>query len=263
MDKPLFPFSDGGAPFHIEPVDVAAEIEFNALRHIRDGRAGLLERLVPALEREAIARLGRQGVVSAQPAHRPTWMPEIEWRQAWQALADGFQMNAEVDPESTAWAAAQVILRARDLREAIAHGEAEKAAALAMLLGAWVFTGGIGVKYAKAAPVAQRQIDAQRKRARKERFAVKTDDGPPMKKRDFVSQAVLASGTRDCTTPEAWPHLFGVLDAAGLCPCEGGAKDGRWIESKAGRFTFKGVQKMLKELRQAPAARGRPRKKPP
>ncbi len=258
----FIPLMDGEAPFHLEPADVAIEIEDNALRHLAEGQPGLLARLVPALEREAIVRLAH-----AMGEKKPSFSDmEDAGLARWQVRAWRFARDSQDHPESTGWASAQVLLRARDLREAVQAGESEKAAALAMLLVAWVFVGGIGVKYATAAPVAERHIAAQRKRAKKERAAVKTDEGS-VRKRDLVQDALKQAG-EGAGTSDVWPHLWATLDRLHMNPNETGAKAEREIyardaNGKGVQFTFKGVQTMLRRIRgQAASRRGRPAKKP-
>jgi hypothetical protein len=270
QSRPLFSLRDGKSPFHLEPGDVAAEIEENALRHLTQGKPGLLERLVPAIEREAIARMAQQCVVTTTPTTRPNWMAESEWLAAWQGQALIFVETSDAEPESTPWAAAQVLLRARDLREAIDTGQPEKAAALAMLLCSWVFVGGIGVKYAKAAPVAERFLTSQREKsvlpraAIRKAHAVETDSGAA-RKRDLVQAAMRAAGP-PASTPEVWPHLLSELDAQGFRYTEHGAKNDRCLKfedanQKECTLTYKRVQALLRELRGKALAGGRPLKK--
>lgn len=117
-----------------------------------------------------------------------------------------------------------------------------------------------------AEPVAAKHLKAQRAKAKMKRATVQADGGR-MTKHDLVAQALAHAGP-DSGTADVWPHLFAVLDQQGMVPREAGAKDTRQIHATDanGRpvvFTFKGVQTMLRQLRQAPAARrGRPKKKP-
>lgn len=266
MIRPLQPLRDGAGLFHEEPDELALVLESRGLRLIEPGRGGSPIGVLPFLEEEAIARLRHEvgKLVEDEPAVKAAdW---DHWRRMWVQEAHYFMRNAMQGPlEATvAYSAAEILVRAGELRGAIEGGEAERAAALAMLVASWVFTGGVSIRLALSEPVAQRHRQKQREKGQKERFAIKADSGKS-KKSDFVKRAFKAAGQVDCGTAELWPHLFSLLDSEGLRPTEEGAKSERSILLADGktRFTFKGVQRMLAELRSAPVKRGRPRKKPP
>ena len=271
------PLRDGAGPFHDEPEDLASGIEARGLRlieHSWHGQHGVL----PYLEEEAIARLRHElGPLGAGEAEwkRENWE---WWRRLWMQRAHAFLLTTKEGPidATPAYSAAEALMHAQNLRGAIECGEAEKAAALAMLVASWVFIGGVSVRLAAAEPVAAKHRKAQRAKAKLGRATIQADEGG-MRKRDLVAEALGDAGA-DAGTADVWPHLFAVLDAHGMEPQEAGAKDTREIsvqswrkrsgaknqpEPKIVTFTFKGVQTMLRELRQGPAVkRGRPKKKP-
>lgn len=261
------PMRDGAGPFHDEPEDLASTLEARGLKLIEHAW-GASHGVLPYLEEEAIARLRHElGPLGDDEAawKRANW---DWWRRLWFQRAHAFMQSTTQGPinATPAYSAAEMLIRAWDLRHAIERGEAEKAAALAMLVASWVFIGGVSMRLAAAEPVAAKHLKAQRAKAKMERATVQADRGG-MRKRDLVAQALGHAGA-EAGTADVWPHLFAVLDAHGMEPQESGAKDTREFHAADANarpvtFTFKGVQTMLRELRKAPAAkRGRPRKKP-
>lgn len=261
------PIRDGAGLFHEEPEDLASGIEAHGLKLIEHGRRGVPMGVLPYLEEEAIARL--RHAVGPLGESEAAWKRENWewWRQQWVQVAHSFLGTSKQGPidATRAWCAAEILTRTSELRHAIDAGQAEKAAALGMVVASWVSMGGVSVRLSSAEPLATRHRAAQRAKAEKDRTTVQTD-GEKLRKRDLVKQALSAAGGA-AGTGEVWGHLVGVLERIGLSPVESGCKDGRELRAVDGdgklvRFTFKGVQTMLRTLRtaDAPSKRGRPRK---
>ena len=260
-------FRDGAGPFHDEPEDLASALEARGLKLIEKAW-GVPHGMLPYLEEEAIARLRHSvGPLCESEAtyKRENW---DWWRCEWVQEAHAFMLDTMEGPigATTAYSAAEMLIRASELRYAIEQGHAEKAAALAMMVASWVFIGGVSLRLAASKPVATKHRKAQRDKAKNERATVQTD-GAGVRKRDLVAQALGHAGP-ESGTADVWPHLLAVLEGHGMAPREAGAKDAREIHAtdasaRPVTFSFKGVQSMLRELRKGVAAkRGRPRKKP-
>lgn len=262
------PLRDGKGLFHEEPDELASVVEAHGLKLIELGRQGRQYGVLPHLEEEAIARL--RNVVGPLTASELEWKEQNwdYWREQWVKEAHYFLRNSMQGPDeaTTAYSAAEVLARAAEMRWAMQAGNAEKAAALAMLVASWVFIGGVSVRLATSEPVAKKYRKTQRDRAKKERSAVKTDDGG-FRKRDLVQDALKQAG-EGAGTSDVWPHLWATLDRLHMSPNEVGAKQEREIYARDAKgnevhFTFKGVQTMLRRIREGEAAkRGRPKKKP-
>lgn len=262
---------DGASPFHDGPDDIASGIEGSVLPNIANGLPGLTGGMLPYIEEEAIARLRHYGLTISndEPAlKRENW---DHWRRLWTQEAHYFLRNDTSGPID-AWityAAAEALVTSSRLRYAIEDAHAEKAAALAMLLISWVHIGGLEIRFKDADGVAKGFKRSQSERAKRERTTIASDTGG-LRKSDLVAAAFKAAGD-EAGTNDVWPHLMGELDARHMAPIESGAKDQREIaattvDGEVIRFTFKGVQKKLGELKKdagAPSTKGRPRKKPP
>ena len=265
------PLRDAHGPFHEEPDDLAAALEARGLRLIEPSGRFAPSGVLPHLEEEAIARL--RGAVGPLSESEAEWKREgwDWWRSRWVNEAHYFLRHAGQGPANAtpAYSAAEMLVRAASLRGAIADGDAEKAAALAMLVASWVFVGGVSIRLALAEPAAAKHgayRKTQRAKALRERTTVRTDEGG-VRKRDLVAEALRAAGP-EAGTAEVWEHLFAVLEGRGMRPVEHGAKAERVMtasdsEGDSLRFSFKAVQTMLRMLRpNAAPPRGRPRKKP-
>jgi hypothetical protein len=267
------PIRDAAGLFHDEPNDLASAVDSRGLRLIEAGRTGVPIGVLPYLEEEAIARLRHVvGPLSESEAEwkRGDW---DLWRRMWSQEAHRFIGNSGQGPidATPAYSAAEVVIHAAELRQAIEGGKAERAAALAMLVASWVFVGGVSVRLAVAGPAAKRDgayRKKQRTKAQEPRTTVQVDSGR-LRKCDLVGQALNAAANSAAGTADVWGHLFSTLEAHGMQPVESGAKDQRKMQAKDAEgkpigFTFRGVQTMLAKLRadRTPPLKGRPKKKP-
>ena len=266
------PIKDGPGLFHDEPDDLASTVEARGLRLIERGRSGEQIGVLPYLEEEAIARL-RHAMLPLGDGEEAGWRREgpEKWRMKWVLEAQYFMRHSKQGPinATAAYCAGEMLIRASELRHAIKDRNAERAAALAMLVASWVFSGGSSVRLSIALPAAAKHGAYRKKqqaKAMRTRATIQAD-GEGVRKRDLVDQALKVAGD-NAGTPDVWPHLYAVLDSHGMEPRESGAKDTRKIHAidAAGRpviFTFKGVQDMLRKLRTCEGpTRGRPKKKP-
>ena len=148
------PLRDAKGLFHEEPEDLASSIEARGLRLIEDAH-GHEFGIVPYLEEEAIARLRGAGVFAVDESLKRE-DPGL-WRCRWVAEAEYFMRHSMQGPidATVAYAAAEALVRASQLRQAIEDGQAEKAAALAMLVASWISVGGVSIRLAKAEPLAR------------------------------------------------------------------------------------------------------------
>jgi hypothetical protein len=262
---------DGASPFQDEPDDIASGIEGSVLPNIANGLPGLTGGMLPYIEEEAIARLRHNGLTISNDESalkRENWE---HWRRLWTQEAHYFLQNATCGPidASKNYAAAEALVAASRLRYAIEDGHAEKAAALGMLLVSWVHIGGLSIRFFVADTAATKHKKAQRTKAQKDRPNIALDDRR-IRKSDVVEAAFKSAGI-EAGTSDVWGHLISELESLGLAPHEGGAKTTRYIRATDANgngveFTFKGVQTMIRELKNAgrhqPSKLGRPTKKP-
>lgn len=137
----------GASAFNDEAADLIHEVEDNALRHIDAGLPGLTARLVPHLEAEALARLRHGGVKTYGDTSVLQKTEPDQWRLRWVVTCVQFlQEDTTHHPESLMRAAANIVLTCHRMREAIGAGEAERAAAHAVLLMSWLSIGGISTR---------------------------------------------------------------------------------------------------------------------
>lgn len=148
------PLRDAKGLFHEEPEDLASSIEARGLRLIEDAH-GREFGILPYLEEEAIARLRGAGVFAVDQSLKRE-DPDL-WRCRWVAEAEYFMRHSMQGPidATVAYAAAEALVRASQLRQAIEDGQAEKAAALAMLVASWISIGGVSIRLAKAEPLSR------------------------------------------------------------------------------------------------------------
>lgn len=149
------PLRDAKGLFHEEPDDLASSIEARGLRLIEDDGRGSHFGILPYLEEEAVARLRGAGVFIVDDGLKRE--DPVLWRCRWVAEAEYFLRNSMQGPidATVAYAAAEALTRASQLRQAIADGQAEKAAALAMLVASWISIGGVSIRLAKAEPLSR------------------------------------------------------------------------------------------------------------
>lgn len=146
-------------PFDQAPDEFAFFIRDRWLPAIKSGSGGFHDRgysLVPHLERDAIEALAdlmpglpRRPVLDtdALPAHVPpdTYDRARErWREVW--TSETWFYTDRFDLPSKQQAAARILQHSSQLRSAVADGQAEKAAALGMLLAFEAIGGGYALK---------------------------------------------------------------------------------------------------------------------
>lgn len=137
----------GASAFNDEAADLIHEVEDNTLRHIDAGLPGLNARLVPHLEEEAFARLRHGGVHTYGDTLELKKTEPDRWRLRWVATCMQFlREDTTHHPESLVRAAANIVVTCHRMREAIASGDAERAAAHAILLVSWLAIGGISTR---------------------------------------------------------------------------------------------------------------------
>lgn len=148
------PLRDAKGLFHDEPDDLASAIESRDLCLI-EAAHGIEFGVLPHLEGEAISRLRGGGIFTVDEGLRRE-DPDL-WRSKWVAEAEYFLRHSMQGPidATVAYAAAEALTRASQLRQAIRDGQAEKAAALAMLVASWISIGGVSIRLAKAEPLSR------------------------------------------------------------------------------------------------------------
>lgn len=259
----LVPLQSGHREFLGEPADLVEHIEFGALPYIDEGGPGFTERVLPYVEREAIARLIGAGLTLGVPDPMDESWDAATWHQRWQQhrglwvrVARRHLRTATDGPmsPSVTWCAAEVLTRAADLRQAIASGHAERSAALSMLVAGWLMTGGVGVRFAEADALAVVLSVKQSASASASRVNVEVDDPIAPGKMSKVRLVELACKGLPADAPpaEVWPRLIGVLDGLHLDPQEGATgTEIRFVDASGNEqaFTYSGVAKTLQRLR--------------
>ena len=134
----------------LEPYDYAVGIENNWLPNIGTGRDNFSRggfAVTNVMEIDAIERLQKSRPhLPARPAKRYEESDLNEWRALW--VNEAYHLAKFLEPETSDYAAVQILILGSRLRAAIADGEAERAAALGALVMCYAIAEGYAPKMA-------------------------------------------------------------------------------------------------------------------